>query len=283
MSALKGTIVRQGATTWTGDEALRAYLTDVSPVDERFLTIRNHLSAFLGDVAPGELKFAYVGQAHAIDLYLSQPRLSVMFWHKPFALGTLVQSAELRQINETLKIKTPAPTIDDNSLEYFALPYLYAMESIKQLGSGTTVRPAHRAADAGFPRAVVINEIHGLVSTEWTAQMPAAACLSSAGITRVSVGLEGFADGRRFTLNDVLRRRSMLEQFEFRAKRLGLDVSALVTKIFPSDLAKKILSGQVQDNPGVTAFIRKLMDYEAAGLSIELRGLEAPDYRELGD
>ena len=282
MTALKGLTVQQKATSWSGDEALGSYLADVNPIDARGVTIRGNLRTFLASADAAELKFAYVGQAHAIDLYLSTPDLSVAYWAKPFALDTLTQSAEFRQINDELKVKTPALTINDNSLEYFAMPYSYALETTKQLGAVTATLPARHLAKNVFPHAVVIHEIHGLVSVDWVKQMPDPSCLASAGIKRVSLGLEGFAAGRQFTLEDVLYRTNMLEQFEFRANRLKKTNAEIVAKLFTPALASKILSGQVDINPGLTALIRKLIEYRAAGLSIELFGLEAPDYDELG-
>jgi hypothetical protein len=282
MTALKGITLQQKSNAWTGGEALRAYLEDVKPADSRTLAIRENLRTFLSTIGQSELKLVYVGQAHAIDLYLSTPDLQVEYWNKPYTLNTLVQSPELRTINEILKVKTPALMINDNSLEYFALPYSYALESIKQLGSVSAVVPAARTQLTGFPRAVVINELHGLVSTNWVRQMPGADCLKAAGIKKITVGLEGYAKGRSFTLEEVLRRRSMIEQFQFRADRLGISMHDLLERVFPPDLVAKILSGQVQDNPGMTAFIRKLMEYSAAGIMIDLSGLEASDYDELG-
>ena len=283
MTALKIISVQQKASTWRGDEALAAYLRDVKPATARTLAMRENLRAFLSTPSQNELKIVYVGQAHAIDLYLSNPDLQVAYWHKPYTLDTLTQSPVFRKMNEILKIKPPTLTINENSLEYFALPYQYALESVKQLGHVNAAIPSQQSQPAGFPRAVVINEMHGFVSTKWVNQMPSADCLNAAGIRTVTVGLEGYAKGRSIAPEDVLRRRSMIEQFAFRAGRLGMSLQDLLARVFPSDVIAEILAGHAQDNPGMTAFIKKLLEYRAANITINLSGIEAPDYDEQGN
>jgi hypothetical protein len=94
--------------------------------------------------------------------------------------------------------------------------------------------------------------------------------------------MEGFAKGSNFKLQDILNRRNYLEQFKYRAQKLGLTLDQLLaaTKM-PAPLQDEIKTGKIEDNPAIPALVRKLISYELSGVDIQLEGLESPDYNAL--
>jgi hypothetical protein len=272
---------RSEAESAAAKQAFLSTLKDPVSPDTRDLVIRQNLTEFVRSHqnVRHSLSIAYVGLYHGIDLFVSSPNLNPTYINKPIALDTLTEPREMRQLQEYLKIPTPAETVGGDSISYFSLPYLYAKQSVVSLKLPRVPARTFQAQDANN-RLLVLSELHGMVSTDWISGLPTASCLKSMGVTVVHVAMEGYAKGHKFTPDDVIRRRTLIEQFSYRAQKIGLTLSELTAR-FPESIGRKLAAGEIVDNPAPLILAKVLLAYQGQGLTVQMEGLESPDYNEL--
>lgn len=263
--------------------AFEAKIKSVESLTSRDLAIRQNLVEFTqehqSDVK--ELSIAYMGLYHAVDLFIVNPGLHATYINKPFDLGTLAIPKGTRDLQAALGITSPPKTVGEIAGSYYILPYLATAESLKSLGQRYLpketflVRPTDN-------HLLVISELHGLDSILWIQSLPTAECLKEIGITKIRLGLEGYAKGTSFTLEDILFRRSYLEQFNYRAQKLGLTLDQFFERVkIPTSIREKLKAGQIEDNLAIAALARKLLEYRSSGIIIRLQGIEATTYDAL--
>lgn len=258
-------------------------LREVGTLLPRDLAIRQNLKSFL-DATKSEkhqLSLAYVGLAHSIDLFLTFPKTGATYVNKPFSLKTLTISSGQRELQNHLKMLSPPLTVGEAALSYYVLPYFYAAQTLRSSNSGRL--PENTLAQGHSDKnRIVISEFHGFDSTKWITHLPSAECLHTMGIKKINLALEGYAVGRSFTTENILERRTFIEQFNYRAKKLGISTDEFMDRLkLPTSLREKIRSGDVEDNPAIPALIRKLIQYRSKGIILNLQGLEATNYNEL--
>lgn len=265
------------------ESAKTAFLATVRGVGlftSRDLAIRKNLQDF-NRTHSGEnyeLSLAYVGLYHSIDLFLADPQINVTYVNKPFSLSTLTETEGRRNLNKALGLSPSAYTVGQDTFFFSILPYLATAWSLKALNQKNIPQKSFTPQKLN-PRMVVISELHGLVSTNWIQELPSSNCLSEMGITKIRLGLEGFARGQSFTLEDVLFRRTYLEQFTYRAKKLNITLEKFLELAeIPDSVRLPLLAGEIEDNPAIPALVRKLAQYRTAGIEIQLLGLESADY-----
>jgi hypothetical protein len=258
-------------------------LKDVDALTPRDLAIRKNLIAFTESHQRNgkELSLAYMGLFHAIDFFIVSPETDATYVNKPFTSNTLAIPDGTRALQAALKMPSPPQAVGEIAGSYYVMPYVSTAETLKNLHRKKLPEKTFSAHKTD-QTLLVISELHGLVSTKWVEELPTSECLHSLGISKIRLGMEGFAKGSNFKLQDILNRRNYLEQFKYRAQKLGLTLDQLLaaTKM-PAPLQDEIKTGKIEDNPAIPALVRKLISYELSGVDIQLEGLESPDYNAL--
>ncbi|HWU42102.1 MAG TPA: hypothetical protein VN132_01650 [Bdellovibrio sp.] len=262
------------------DEArvLSFALAEYEPPDERTLKLRKNIGEFFKarSLRQDSLAIIYVGDIHSMDLFLSDPKLSVTYVSKPFSFDTPTITPEFKEFALFLNQRTMldqllSSPVRESAITLFTVPYSTTVSSLKSLGKkqlpSQTLIPQNRNE-----RRWVIGETHQVVSTEWIEQLPSADCLRSLGIVSIKLGLEAFPKGT-LSFDQVLKHLTYQDQFEAAAKSSGKTLEQLLVN-FPESIRKNILAGKITHNIAMLAFVKRIKLYYDAGIDVELSGLE---------
>ena len=262
-------------------EAFGLAAGSAKPIEERDLDIRQNMMDFLArkQLESGVLSIAYVGIAHAIDLFLARPDIRATYLMKPFDMFSKNRSPGFLQFAKLLGLSIP-PTFQEVSAGFYGLPYVYAYESARNVNLKDLPEQAFQTLQTNS-QVLVLGEYHDVDSVEWLNGFPTFECLKAMEIHRIDIGFEGRRKGIPFTLQGQLFRREMLEQMELRAQKLNLTFDQLIERL-PPEAAELIRQKSVIDNTAAHRFLQILQGYERLGMIIGLEGLESPDYDENG-
>jgi hypothetical protein len=232
-------------------------------------------------VSKETLKFAYVGQFHALDLFLSHPELNPAYVEKPYKETTPLLSPVFLELWRFLKIGDGASQVFDISAADFLATYSSTLQIMKSLSISSLPNRTMREVEFNS-RVVVIGEVHEPDSSEWLEGMPTPECLKNMGFTNIEAAFEGYPKGMALDGTLIKRDRSLQEQMEYRARKLSMSIRDLI-KNWPAELRAAYYNGQVIDNTSLYHMVNLLEAYGRAGILVHFEGLEAPNYDRFED
>lgn len=244
---------------------------------ERDVRMRESLKKFFAASPQNELQIAFVGSAHAIDLFLAAPELPLTYVNKPFKVGTKKSTDEFYRAKfDTWDVpgnQAPEVNLVD---DVKGLPYFYSLATARQLNQYKLPDKAFRSQSAN-KNQIIIGEYHEFVSSDWIQELPSAICLKQA-YKVIKVGWEGFPKGKILSFNDIIRRQNQWDWIEFLAKKRRKSVAEVIDASMSTTSQQDFINGKTIGNVAAVSLIKRLAEYSSHGIEVNMVGVDEENY-----